>query len=345
MGNQAFGCVSSLPETPGGLYPSYVASDDELDVTPETMKTLTGSMDMITSGRSEGYKAHRAKGNETDTALVYFYNCFFENVYNRMPVAKEKFQGNMNKQGQMLAAILKFLVKAIGHEPEFTTSLQYLAMLHNALGITTQMYSLMGIILVDTVAKCLGSEFTDEIRHAWITTYSAMMNVMIPIVEAGTRVTDNWMQKNGHNLLPEYRADDDDSGSRSPKKSNSKSGSRGLDGNRSKKGSKSDTGGDSKKPSVTNTPEAKGKRRSKLNVEGARGVVPRFAASPVSNSHSQHSQPSISQDGTPDLSGFRLEDGSDEHMYERSRSRSYHSRASGARGVADENDEKDEHLV
>jgi hemoglobin-like flavoprotein len=123
------------------------------------------------------------------------------------------FQGNVTKQGQMLASLLKFLVKAIGNEPEFTTTLQYMAMLHNTLGVTTQHYSLMGIILVDTVASCLCSGFTDDVRSAWITTYSAMMNVMIPIVEAGTRVNDQWMAKNSHKLLPEYRPDDDDGGS------------------------------------------------------------------------------------------------------------------------------------
>jgi hemoglobin-like flavoprotein len=290
-------------------------SVEELEVTPETLKTLTASLDMITSGRSEGYQAHKARGND-HTALVFFYNSFFENVYNRLPITRTMFQGNIAKQGQMFAALLKFLVKSIGHEPEFTITLQYLAMLHNALGVTTQQYSLMGIILVDTVATCLGTAFTDDIRSAWITTYSSMMTVMIPVVEAGTRITDQWLTKHSHNLLPEYRPDHDEGSrgrTRNPSRSASKEGDR-KSKNRSKSEGKSEgesPKSGSRRPSGTGTTS---KTRSRLNMEGARGVVPR---SGITGSQAP------TDDGiSPDPSVLRSEESVDEPSYVESRSRS-----------------------
>lgn len=101
---------------------------------------------------------------------------------------KPLFHNSMHRQGRMLANIVRFIVHNLEAENKlhFVENLTKLTKAHNVIGVTPEHYSVMGMTLVHTVRKCMGDdEFTDMHRHAWIVTYSKMMEVMIPVAVSG----------------------------------------------------------------------------------------------------------------------------------------------------------------
>lgn len=94
----------------------------------------------------------------------------------------------MQAQGRMLANLIKYIITNLsaGDEPMLKHSLEHLARVHNARGITAEQYSVMGMVLVHTVRICTGPAFwTDEHRNAWVQIYSKMMSYIIPVVISG----------------------------------------------------------------------------------------------------------------------------------------------------------------
>ena len=120
----------------------------------------------------------------TLTPMVYFYDSFYSRLFDWIPHIKPLFKNSMHRQGRMLANIVHFIVHNLEEQNKrhFVANLTRLARAHNAIGVTAEHYSVMGMTLVHTVRKCMGDdEFTDMHRHAWVVVYSAMMAVIIPV--------------------------------------------------------------------------------------------------------------------------------------------------------------------
>lgn len=95
----------------------------------------------------------------------------------------------MAAQGKMLANVVKYIITNLddNNAAVFKDSLGHLARVHNARGVTADHYSVMGMCLIHTVRICCGTKFfTDAHKDAWVHIYSKMMNVIIPVVVAGT---------------------------------------------------------------------------------------------------------------------------------------------------------------
>ena len=99
------------------------------------------------------------------------------------------FTKGMAAQGRMLANVVKYILTNLddNNAAVFKDSLNHLARVHNARGVTADHYSVMGMTLVHTVRICTGDKyFTDAHKDAWVHIYSKMMSVIIPVVVAGT---------------------------------------------------------------------------------------------------------------------------------------------------------------
>jgi hypothetical protein len=97
--------------------------------------------------------------------LVRFYYFLFE----LLPDAKPLFTKGMKAQGRMLANVIKYIITNLRESDEsvLKESLEHLARVHNARGITADQYSVMGMCLVHTVRICCGpAYFTSKHKDA-----------------------------------------------------------------------------------------------------------------------------------------------------------------------------------
>ena len=129
--------------------------------------------------------------------MIFFYDTFYNRLFDWIPQVVPLFHGNMHRQGRMLANIVRFIVHNLepANKANFVHNLTQLTKAHNVIGVTPQHYSIMGMTLVYTVRKCMGeSEFTDMHRHAWVVVYSKMMEVSITALQH-THLTHHIIQQ------------------------------------------------------------------------------------------------------------------------------------------------------
>jgi hemoglobin-like flavoprotein len=186
--------------------PSWCYGPDKCTLTPEMVALVQQSwQDVMSDTANVAYVAARAK-DPTITPLTYFYNHFYENLFEWLPEVRPMFKHGIRHQGKMLANVIKYIVANLANdETEFKANLTLLAKVHNGRGITANHYSIMGMTLVHTIRVCLGPGFTEDLRVAWTVVYSRMMLVIIPIVVSGDRVEDDYVEAVtiGHQAPPE----------------------------------------------------------------------------------------------------------------------------------------------
>ena len=110
-----------------------------------------------------------------DTAAELFYGKLFE----LDPEVKPLFaKSDMKEQGKKLMQMITVAVKGLDNLGELVPAVQKLGERHNGYGVTAEHYDTVGAALLDTLAKGLGEDFTDECKEAWTITYTTLASVM-----------------------------------------------------------------------------------------------------------------------------------------------------------------------
>lgn len=109
-----------------------------------------------------------------DTAAEIFYAKLFE--YD--PSLKRLFRHDMKEQGQKLMKVLKIAVTSLNNLEKLVPALHSLADRHVNYGVSVDDYTPVGNALLFALKKGLGSEFTPELRQAWITVYKIVADTM-----------------------------------------------------------------------------------------------------------------------------------------------------------------------
>lgn len=104
---------------------------------------------------------------------------FYADLFATAPEVRPLFGDRMDEQGMKLMATLSVVVKGLGDLGTVAPAAQALAIRHVDYGVEPQHYDAVGASLIRTLEHGLGSEFTQEVRAAWIETYGLLANVMI----------------------------------------------------------------------------------------------------------------------------------------------------------------------
>ena len=92
---------------------------------------------------------------------------FYAELFRREPSLKLMFHEDITDQAGKLENTLQVALTAL-HAPEsLVAPLQNLGRSHDALGVTPYHYSLVGEVLIDTVAEQAGAHWTPEASAAW----------------------------------------------------------------------------------------------------------------------------------------------------------------------------------
>ena len=112
---------------------------------------------------------------DPDTAAALFYGRLFETA----PAVKPLFSSDMKEQGRKLMQMISIAVNNMDRVDEIVPALIELGERHDTYGALPEHYPVVGDVLLETLAKALGADFTEEARQAWSKTYSTLAAVMI----------------------------------------------------------------------------------------------------------------------------------------------------------------------
>ena len=110
----------------------------------------------------------------SDVAAGLFYGKLFEID----PELKEIFSGDMTEQGRKLMAMINTAVNSLGNLSDIVPAVQELGKRHIDYGVKDKDYDTVGEALIWTLGEGLGENFTDEIKSAWIETYTILATTM-----------------------------------------------------------------------------------------------------------------------------------------------------------------------
>ncbi len=109
-----------------------------------------------------------------DDAAKIFYDKLFE--YD--PKLKHMFKSDMKAQGRKLMSTLKVAIKGLDDLDSLVPVLENIAVQHLSYGVKDKDYTTVGNALLYALKTGLGSEWTPELRQAWVDTYRIVATVM-----------------------------------------------------------------------------------------------------------------------------------------------------------------------
>ncbi len=110
-----------------------------------------------------------------ETAAELFYGRLFE-VY---PEVKPYFKGDMKEQGAKLMTMLHTAVSSLDNLEGLIEPLKQLGARHVKYGVKNEDYDKVGDAFIWTLEQGLGDDFNEEVRQAWLITYTTVATVMI----------------------------------------------------------------------------------------------------------------------------------------------------------------------
>jgi methyl-accepting chemotaxis protein len=112
---------------------------------------------------------------------VKFVRAFYERLFSTYPQVQPLFAStDMEAQAQKLYEALEYV--ALGYEnrtESFAKILRQLGQRHKAYGVKPAHYRMVGKVLLETMAECLGSAWTPAVEKAWQEAYDYVVQQML----------------------------------------------------------------------------------------------------------------------------------------------------------------------
>lgn len=103
---------------------------------------------------------------------------FYGKLFEIDPELKEIFSGDMTEQGRKLMAMINTAVNSLGNLSDIVPAVQELGKRHIDYGVKDKDYDTVAEALIWTLGQGLGEGFTDEVKSAWVETYTILATTM-----------------------------------------------------------------------------------------------------------------------------------------------------------------------
>ncbi|WP_169568299.1 globin family protein [Sneathiella limimaris] len=110
----------------------------------------------------------------SEQAAELFYNRLFE----LDPSLKPLFKGNMKEQGKKLMATIGVAVSSLKNLEKIRPTVEALGKSHKDYGVQDRHYDTVAEALIWTLGKGLGDAFTEDVKAAWVETYTTLATIM-----------------------------------------------------------------------------------------------------------------------------------------------------------------------
>ncbi|MEO1094150.1 MAG: globin family protein [Cyanobacteria bacterium J06638_28] len=109
-----------------------------------------------------------------------FASSFYSNLFADYPAAKPLFANtDVTEQSKKLLASLVFVVENLRKPGELTGALKGLGARHVRYGALPEHYPLVGNTLLKTFEQYLGTDWTADVKQAWVDAYGLITEVML----------------------------------------------------------------------------------------------------------------------------------------------------------------------
>ena len=105
-------------------------------------------------------------------------DCFYYRLFQLDPSLRSLFKHNIDLQRRKLISSLVLVIKNLQRPEVFLHKVQHLGRAHVAYGVSPHHYDLVGEALLYAIAQRLGTDFTQEVRAAWLAAYTLLANTM-----------------------------------------------------------------------------------------------------------------------------------------------------------------------
>jgi len=178
--------MSSQSFDPVHYYPSYINPHPALTI--EQFRLIQQAWKLVKDGQFEAFKAQKLIAHP----LGFWGLQFYETLFTLNPALKPMFR-NTFTQSQMLTEMVDaalgllpdVLDQALGEEktaidPQLILILEDLAARHVSYNVKAEHYGTVGLGLVTTLERTLGSHIDAQTKAAWVELWSLICTVMIP---------------------------------------------------------------------------------------------------------------------------------------------------------------------
>ena len=104
---------------------------------------------------------------------------FYSKLFSDTPALRKMFPKNMDDQYRKLMDMLSTLVARLDHLNELTDDIGAMARRHVHYGVRPAHYKLVGKALLWTLDQGLGTDWTPEVKEAWVRCYTILSETMI----------------------------------------------------------------------------------------------------------------------------------------------------------------------
>jgi hemoglobin-like flavoprotein len=111
---------------------------------------------------------------------------FYARLFQLDPALRDLFGADLAKQGQKLVTMLGTLIAGLNRPEQIVPLLSALGQRHTSYGVQDSHYATVGAALLWTLERCLGPDFTAEMREAWIALYFVVSRTMMAGARAQT---------------------------------------------------------------------------------------------------------------------------------------------------------------
>jgi len=103
---------------------------------------------------------------------------FYGKLFELNPDLKVLFKGDMKEQGRKLMAILNTAVNSLDKLDSIVPAVQDMGKRHVGYGVKDEDYDTVGEALIWTLGQGLGDAFTNQVKDAWLITYTLVADTM-----------------------------------------------------------------------------------------------------------------------------------------------------------------------
>jgi hemoglobin-like flavoprotein len=104
---------------------------------------------------------------------------FYAELFAAHPELRPMFAADIAPQAKKLVQMLAVVVRSLHKLDTILPAVHDLARRHRDYGVADEHYAMVGNALMATLQRGLGEAFTPEVKQAWLSTYTALADVMM----------------------------------------------------------------------------------------------------------------------------------------------------------------------
>jgi hemoglobin-like flavoprotein len=153
-------------------------------ITTEELAAATAAWKLIVNNKAKYFLAKKAADPDRYpmmTCMEYFYDVFYNRLFDVHPSCKPLFKKSINRQGSFFVRMVSMLLGDVADSEKWFKTLDNLANIHNKMGVKAVEWGITGEVVVYAVQQCLGPDiYTPAVHRGFTKFYSRILDIVIP---------------------------------------------------------------------------------------------------------------------------------------------------------------------